>query len=326
MPDLVNEHAFDAAMRRKHYGQRLGAAQDAYEDFTAAKKSARGDMDALPLLRGTLPAAAQPPAASTAAAVTGPLQPTLGGARRQPGAASSGDGVVSGGYAAGQHDWRAGTDGHAGVLSGPSVSMNGSAVAQNGAGLNGYSAGANGRSAGAGSSGDGTAQSGFGIASYGSGAAAGGSIGAQQPLWPAALPPLPPLLPLPAPALGLMSAMLPGGAQALDSSARMWAAAPWGLALNPYPNADPADANGAQPSAREALRFILSPDGAFFREFLTNEIVVSMDALSRAGAQLSGRLSYVMDATRALALYAMLLGSQRLAHPGFGQARGLGKP
>ncbi|KAK9838371.1 hypothetical protein WJX81_007765 [Elliptochloris bilobata] len=42
----------------------------------------------------------------------------------------------------------------------------------------------------------------------------------------------------------------------------------------------------ALPSARAAppaLRFVLSPEGAFFRAFLTKEIVVCVDALSRAG-------------------------------------------
>lgn len=33
--------------------------------------------------------------------------------------------------------------------------------------------------------------------------------------------------------------------------------------------------------AREALKFVLSPEGSFFREFLMNEMVQSIDALSR---------------------------------------------
>ena len=43
-------------------------------------------------------------------------------------------------------------------------------------------------------------------------------------------------------------------------------------------------AEGAAPSAgaaREALKFVLSREGAFFREFLMNELVVSIDGLSR---------------------------------------------
>jgi aarF domain-containing kinase len=39
---------------------------------------------------------------------------------------------------------------------------------------------------------------------------------------------------------------------------------------------------GAGPSgAREALKLLLSPEGKFFREFITNEVVLSIDAMSR---------------------------------------------
>ena len=42
---------------------------------------------------------------------------------------------------------------------------------------------------------------------------------------------------------------------------------------------------GAKPEAenvaREALKFVLSPQGSFFRDFLMTEIVQSIDALSR---------------------------------------------
>ena len=259
------------------YADGLGALQDAYEDFAAAKQSARGDMDALPLPRGAAPAAALSAAASPAAGATAPPQPALADQRRQQGAGSSGDGLVGGGYAAGLDGWGAGYGGYAGALNG--AGGNGSAVTQYGAGVDGYSAGLNGHSSGTGNLQNGSSRG----APHGNGAAAGGGGAAQPSAWPAFLL-LPPLLPLPAPALGLVSAMLPGGAQALDSSARMWAASPWGLALSPSPGPNPAGASGAPPSAREALRFILSPDGAFFREFLTNEIVVSVDALSRAGA------------------------------------------
>lgn len=33
--------------------------------------------------------------------------------------------------------------------------------------------------------------------------------------------------------------------------------------------------------AREALKLLLSPEGKFFREFITNEVVLSIDAMSR---------------------------------------------
>lgn len=33
--------------------------------------------------------------------------------------------------------------------------------------------------------------------------------------------------------------------------------------------------------AREALKLLLSPEGQFFREFITNEVVLSIDAMSR---------------------------------------------
>ena len=45
--------------------------------------------------------------------------------------------------------------------------------------------------------------------------------------------------------------------------------------LTPYVAA--ADA----PKAREALKLLLSPEGQFFREFITNEVVLSIDAMSR---------------------------------------------
>ena len=37
----------------------------------------------------------------------------------------------------------------------------------------------------------------------------------------------------------------------------------------------------AENVAREALKFVLSPQGSFFRDFLMTEIVQSIDALSR---------------------------------------------
>ncbi|GAB4818789.1 hypothetical protein N2152v2_005835 [Parachlorella kessleri] len=82
--------------------------------------------------------------------------------------------------------------------------------------------------------------------------------------------------------------------------ARAGAPPQWGLPM-PWPNALPlaaaaplvslapfvgqAPASGSSGSetarTREALRFVFSPEGAFFRDFLTNELVRSIDALSR---------------------------------------------
>ena len=43
--------------------------------------------------------------------------------------------------------------------------------------------------------------------------------------------------------------------------------------------------------AREALKLLLSPEGRFFREFITKDCVLSIDALSRAQlVALVGRL------------------------------------
>ena len=44
----------------------------------------------------------------------------------------------------------------------------------------------------------------------------------------------------------------------------------------------PACARAATPQAREALKLLLSPEGRFFREFITRECVLSIDAMSRA--------------------------------------------
>lgn len=76
------------------------------------------------------------------------------------------------------------------------------------------------------------------------------------------------------PSMPTLMTMLPGGGSAFAGNL-------WGP-LNSDPN--PTDSRGGPASTREALRFVLSPEGAFFRDFLTNEIVVSVDALSRAGA------------------------------------------
>jgi len=46
---------------------------------------------------------------------------------------------------------------------------------------------------------------------------------------------------------------------------------------SPQPNDGPA----ANSVAREAFKFLVSPEGSFFRDFLMTEIVQSIDALSR---------------------------------------------
>ena len=58
------------------------------------------------------------------------------------------------------------------------------------------------------------------------------------------------------------------------------APAPWGAPAEAAPAAAPASG-----STREALKFVLSPDGEFFREFLLDEVVKSVDALSRDSAR-----------------------------------------
>lgn len=117
---------------------------------------------------------------------------------------------------------------------------------------------------------------------------AGGSfpLGFPFPL-PLPFPLPPPVARLPAPA----AAFLPPGSSAnpLEAVFGMAAAAVTAgtsLAL-PSPFATPASAAvttaGAPSSsgAREALRFVLSPEGEFFREFVMDELVKSIDALSR---------------------------------------------
>jgi aarF domain-containing kinase len=52
---------------------------------------------------------------------------------------------------------------------------------------------------------------------------------------------------------------------------------------SPQPNNGPASGS----VAREALKFLISPEGSFFRDFLMTEIVQSIDALSRKQVHLS---------------------------------------
>ena len=322
--------------------------QDAYEDFAAAKQTARGDMDAGTPGLGPA-AAASMPAALPAPLLPGPAAPrspvealaTAGSALGSPApdldsgvASSSGFRGVSG-PAPGLNGRAAGVDG---VIAGAGLNsygagMNGSGLVV-GTGFSGRSAGRNGRAAGvdgagAGlngydgfwaapltgvsvqrfsgassvdSAGDGKSGTGADVrlngyaaeldgggpavlngrsvqlnsSGLGRGAQLSGDVlrqngnGASQ--WPL-FPTLPSLLP-PPPPLAFLATMLPGGGSAFAGNL-------WGP-LNPDPN--PTDSRGGPASTREALRFVLSPEGAFFRDFLTNEIVVSVDALSRAGA------------------------------------------
>ena len=46
-------------------------------------------------------------------------------------------------------------------------------------------------------------------------------------------------------------------------------------------SADIMQLSADAPKAREALKLLLSPEGQFFREFITNEVVLSVDAMSR---------------------------------------------
>ena len=55
------------------------------------------------------------------------------------------------------------------------------------------------------------------------------------------------------------------------------------MAGSPQQQAGPS----SESVAREALKFVLSPEGAFFRDFLMNEMVQSIDALSRKQVQTS---------------------------------------
>ena len=57
------------------------------------------------------------------------------------------------------------------------------------------------------------------------------------------------------------------------------------------PHACPGRCLPGTAEAREALKLLLSPEGRFFREFITKECVLSIDALSRAQlAALAARL------------------------------------
>lgn len=56
-----------------------------------------------------------------------------------------------------------------------------------------------------------------------------------------------------------------------------------------------SSAPGAENVAREALKFVLSPEGSFFRDFLMTEIVQSIDALSRKQV---GSLAYSFQASK----------------------------
>ena len=53
--------------------------------------------------------------------------------------------------------------------------------------------------------------------------------------------------------------------------------------------------------AREALKFVLSPSGTFFRDFLMTELVQSFDALSRKQVSLC---ETVFDSDRSTIIYS----------------------
>ena len=48
-----------------------------------------------------------------------------------------------------------------------------------------------------------------------------------------------------------------------------------------FESSDAAYCIADAPKAREALKLLLSPEGQFFREFITSEVVLSIDAMSR---------------------------------------------
>jgi aarF domain-containing kinase len=110
----------------------------------------------------------------------------------------------------------------------------------------------------------------------------------------------------PPPALAGLLAGLPA---ALAAPAGLLAAPLLALATlggAPAPPAAPADAR-----TREALKFLLSPEGAFFREFLLDEVVKSIDALSRDQARALLTTLGLQDA----ALPLLLPGAARRALP-----------
>ncbi len=51
--------------------------------------------------------------------------------------------------------------------------------------------------------------------------------------------------------------------------------------LMPSPSSKTSVVLPGSTGAREALKLLLSPEGKFFRDFITNEVVLSIDAMSR---------------------------------------------
>ncbi|KAG2482850.1 hypothetical protein HYH03_018241 [Edaphochlamys debaryana] len=83
--------------------------------------------------------------------------------------------------------------------------------------------------------------------------------------------------------LGPLAALLPPPlAAAVAASVQQQAAAP-GLSIGGL-SATTTGAYGSASNTRAALRFIFSPEGAFFRDFMMDELVKSIDALSREQA------------------------------------------
>ena len=78
------------------------------------------------------------------------------------------------------------------------------------------------------------------------------------------------------------------------------------MAGSPQQQAGPS----SESVAREALKFVLSPEGAFFRDFLMNEMVQSIDALSRKQVQNLNWL-FCPDAADPVCLYLRHLGTGR---------------
>lgn len=67
-----------------------------------------------------------------------------------------------------------------------------------------------------------------------------------------------------------------------------------------HPTSGENNGPGAENVAREALKFVLSPEGGFFRDFLMTEIVQSIDALSRK--QVASHASVIESCHTLLAL------------------------
>ncbi|CAK0782682.1 hypothetical protein CVIRNUC_005877 [Coccomyxa viridis] len=88
---------------------------------------------------------------------------------------------------------------------------------------------------------------------------------------------------LPAPALGLLTSALavPGivlGSILETNALPDFSSSP---SVPTGEHIQPSSVTSDAPKAREALKLLLSPEGQFFREFITSEVVLSIDAMSR---------------------------------------------